>query len=82
MNQPEFLTLDGKRYAISNLNDTARARVQNLQVVDAEIAHVQQQLAILGTARAAYLSALRQSLEQVQPEPDETPEARVPQTTH
>jgi hypothetical protein len=71
MSLPGFLTLDGKRYATANLDDTARARILNLQVVDAEIAHVQQQLAILGTARSAYLSALRQSLQQVQPEPDD-----------
>jgi hypothetical protein len=77
MAQFEFLTLDGKRYAMANLDDTARARILNLQVVDTEISHVQQQLAILGTARSAYLSALRQSLAQVQPEPDDTPQDAV-----
>jgi hypothetical protein len=77
MAQPEFLTLDNKRYAIENLDDSARAQIVNLQVVDNEIAHTQQQLAILGTARAAYLSVLRQALAQVQPEPE-----AAPQTTH
>jgi hypothetical protein len=77
MAQPEFLTIDNKRYAIENLDDNARAQIVNLQVVDNEIAHAQQQLAILGTARAAYLSVLRQALAQV------TPESEVaPQPTH
>ncbi|MDR3054285.1 MAG: DUF6447 family protein [Zoogloeaceae bacterium] len=76
MAQPEFLTIDNQRYAIANLDDNARAQIVNLQVVDNEISHTQQQLAILGTARAAYLSALRQVLANVQPEPE------VAQTTH
>jgi hypothetical protein len=47
-------------------------------VVDGEINHTQQQLAILGTARAAYISALRRALAQVEPEADES----APPTTH
>jgi hypothetical protein len=78
MAQPEFLNVDGKRYAIERLDDTAKAQIVNLQVVDAEISHTQQQLAILGTARAAYLSVLRQALAKVQPEPD----VETPQVTH
>jgi hypothetical protein len=70
MAQPEFLTFENKRYAIAKLDDAARAQIMNLQVVDSEINHTQQQLAILGTARAAYISALRQALAQVQPEAD------------
>ncbi|MDR2113573.1 MAG: DUF6447 family protein [Candidatus Accumulibacter sp.] len=71
MAQPEFLTFEDKRYAIAKLDDAARAQIVNLQVVDGEINHTQQRLAILGTARAAYISALRQALAQAQPEADE-----------
>lgn len=77
MAQPEFLTFENKRYAIEKLDDVARAQIVNLQVVDNEVSRAQQQLAILGTARSAYLSALRQALANVQPEPEATP-----QTTH
>ncbi|MDR3352623.1 MAG: DUF6447 family protein [Zoogloeaceae bacterium] len=78
MAQPEFLNIDGKRYTIESLDNTAKAQIVNLQVVDAEISRAQQQLAILGTARAAYLSVLRQALAQVQP----VPETETPQVTH
>ncbi|GHT89711.1 hypothetical protein AGMMS49545_04000 [Betaproteobacteria bacterium] len=77
MAQPEFLAFENKRYAIEKLDDAARAQIVNLQVVDNEISRAQQQLAILGTARSAYLSALRQALANVQPEPEATPH-----TTH
>jgi chaperone required for assembly of F1-ATPase len=70
MAQPEFLTFENKRYAIANLDEAARAQVVNLQVVDAEINHTQQQQAILSTARSAYISALRQALAKIQPEAD------------
>jgi hypothetical protein len=79
MAQPEFLTFENKRYAIENLDDAARAQVVNLQVVDSEVARAQQQLAILGTARSAYLSALRQALAKIQPESEAVD---TPKVTH
>ena len=55
---PEYLTINGTNYATANLSDAAKLQVGNLQVVDAEIARLQQQLAIAQTARNAYVGAL------------------------
>ncbi len=55
---PESITLNGKTHATADLSDAARDQVVNIQVVDAEIARLQQQLAIAQTARNAYVAAL------------------------
>ncbi|UNG18171.1 DUF6447 family protein [Stutzerimonas zhaodongensis] len=74
MAQPEYLTLDGTRYSTEKLSDEARNQMINIQAVDAEMARLQQQLAIAQTARNAYVIALRtavkmsaESTEQVKP---------------
>lgn len=58
MNSPQYLTIDGTNYAIAKLSAAAQAQITNLRVVDAEIARLQQQLAIAQTARNAYSQAL------------------------
>lgn len=64
------LTLNGKDYDVNQLSEAARAQVTNIQVVDAEISRLQQQLAIAQTARNAYVAALMAAVE-----PAETPSA-------
>ena len=56
-----ILTLNGKD--LNQLSDAARAQVVNIQVVDAEINRLQQQLAIAQTARNAYVAALTAAVE-------------------
>lgn len=58
MSLPEYVTLNGTNYASAKLSDAARAQVMNVQVVDAELARLQQQQAIAQTARNAYVNAL------------------------
>lgn len=67
------LTLNGKDYDVNQLSEAARAQVTNIQVVDAEISRLQQQLAIAQTARNAYVAALMAAVE-----PAETPSAPAP----
>ena len=64
------LTLNGKDYDVNQLSEAARAQVTNIQVVDAEISRLQQQLVIAQTARNAYVAALMAAVE-----PAETPSA-------
>ncbi|WP_417539504.1 hypothetical protein [Marinobacter sp.] len=59
MAQPEYLTLDGTRYSTDKLSEEARNQMLNVQAVDAEMARLQQRLAIAQTARNAYVTALR-----------------------
>lgn len=58
MSLPEYITINGTNYASAKFSDAARAQVVNVQVVDAELARLQQQLAIAQTARNAYVYAL------------------------
>ncbi|REE22618.1 hypothetical protein B0G71_5835 [Paraburkholderia sp. BL27I4N3] len=58
MSLPEYITLNGTNYATAKLSAEAHAQVQNIQVVDVEIARLQQRLAIAQTARNAYSNAL------------------------
>ena len=56
------LTLDGKEYDTEQLSDAAKAQVTNVQLVDQKIAQLQQELAIMQTARNAYVQALQAEL--------------------
>lgn len=53
MSLPEYITLNGTNYTTAKLSAEAHVQVQNIQVVDAEIARLQPQ-----TARNAYSNAL------------------------
>lgn len=62
MNLPEYLNFNGTQYATAKMSDEARAQIANVQMVDAEIARLQQRLAIAQTARNAYIAALSEAL--------------------
>ena len=47
---------------LDTLSDEARAQLQSLQFVDAELARLQAQTAVLQTARMAYAKALNEAL--------------------
>lgn len=53
------ITVDGVEYSLAALSAAAKTQIQNLQLVDAQIVNLQQQLAIAQTARAAYASVLQ-----------------------
>ena len=63
MSDVPILTLNGKDYDVNQLSDVARAQVTNIQVVDAEVNRLQQQLAIAQTARNTYVAALMAAVE-------------------
>ena len=52
------ITIDGKAYAIKSLSQPALDQLSSINVVDRKIADLQQELAILQTARNAYGQAL------------------------
>jgi hypothetical protein len=62
MTETPKLTIDGKEYDQDSLSDVAKAQVANLRVVDQEIARLDQQKAIMQTARNAYAQALQAEL--------------------
>jgi cell division protein ZapA (FtsZ GTPase activity inhibitor) len=56
------ITIDEQEYELDNLSDDAKAQLASIQFVDAEIARLQSQSAVLQTARVAYAAALKTSL--------------------
>ncbi len=58
----QSITIDGKAYPLDSLTDNAKAQLVSLDAVDRRIVAVQEELAILQTARIAYGNALKQEL--------------------
>ncbi|MBB5186491.1 hypothetical protein HNQ57_000752 [Zhongshania antarctica] len=65
MNQEQMIKIDGKEYPLESLDNEAKNQLMNLRVADQKIAAVQQDLAMLQTARNAYAKALAESLPKV-----------------
>jgi len=61
--QPK-VTIGKKDYLIEDLSDDAKAQLGSLNVVDQKIATLQQEVAIMQTARNAYAKALAAALPQ------------------
>ena len=59
--QPK-VTIDEKEYLISDLSDQAKAELGSMNIVDQKIANLQQEVAIMQTARNAYAQALAAAL--------------------
>lgn len=56
------ITIDGKEFALENLSDEAKNQLMSLQVCDQKLQSLQQELAIMQTARNAYANALKELL--------------------
>lgn len=58
------LNVDGIEYDIEQLSEVARAQLASIQLVDQKLVQLQQETAILQTARNAYAQALQAELTQ------------------
>ena len=56
------ITIDNIDYDLDTLSDESKAQLQSLQFVDAELARLSAQSAVLQTARMAYSAALQEAL--------------------
>jgi hypothetical protein len=56
------ITINNQTYDLDTLSDEAKAQIQMLQFVDAELQRLAAQTAVLQTARVGYAKALEQSL--------------------
>lgn len=52
------ITINDQAYNLADLSEQAHVQLANIQVVDAELTKLQQQIAIYQTARNAYVQAL------------------------
>ena len=59
------IKIDNQDYDLDTLSSDARAQLTSLQFVDAELARLQAQAAVLQTARIAYAKALQAALPSV-----------------
>lgn len=59
------ITIDNHTYDLDTLSPDARAQLTSLQFIDAELARLQAQAAVLQTARMAYSKALKAALPSV-----------------
>ena len=59
----QTITINNQDYAVADLSEAAKAQIANIQVADAEMARLQQQLALVQTARNAYAAALIAAVE-------------------
>ena len=56
------IKIDNKEYDLDTLSDECKAQLTSIQFVEQELARLQAKVAILQTAKAAYLKALQKSL--------------------
>jgi hypothetical protein len=59
------ITIDNQEYDLDHFSDEARAKLNSVQFVDAELNRLSAQTAILQTARMAYSKALQAALPSV-----------------
>lgn len=62
MSDTPKVTIDNIEYSLDQLSDDAKSQLTNLQLVDQKIASIQQELAMMQTARMAYANALKSEL--------------------
>ena len=59
------ITIDDVEYNLSDLSDNARAQLANIQFVDAQIQHLNNEWAVADTARIGYTAALKAELDKI-----------------
>lgn len=57
------VTIDGVEYKISEMSESARAQLLNIQFVDAQLQQLNNEWAVSDTARIGYSNALRAELQ-------------------
>jgi hypothetical protein len=60
MTDKEKFSLDEKEYLVDDLDEDGKAILNSLKFVEQEITQMQARLAILNTAKTAYITSLKQ----------------------
>jgi hypothetical protein len=60
--QEAKISVNGKEYAVAELDEAAITQITNIKAADAEIRHLNARLAIAQTAHNAYKKALEEAL--------------------
>jgi hypothetical protein len=59
MTEKEKFSLDNKNYFVADLDDDGKAILNSLKFVENEIVQMQARLAVLNTAKTAYITSLQ-----------------------
>ena len=62
MSDEETITLDGVDYKVETLSDEGKAIVTSLRFVNKELNDAQSRVAVLNTAKSAYIASLKNEL--------------------
>ena len=60
------VTIDEVEYKLDELSDNAKAQLQNIQFVDAQLQQLNNELAVSDTARIGYTNALKGELSKIE----------------
>ena len=60
--QAQTITIDGTEYNLEDLTDKAKAQLISIRAAEQEISRLQQQLALINTARNTYVAVLKAEL--------------------
>ena len=61
-NKEDTITIDGKKYSLSDLTESCKAQLNNITFVDDRLQQLQNELAVSDTARIGYSKALKAEL--------------------
>jgi len=62
MSDSKIINVDGVEYSTEDLNNEAKAVVESLRFVEQEIVQTQARIAVLNTAKSAYINSLKAHL--------------------
>ena len=62
MTEKEKVTVGGTDYVVDDLSEEGKRLVTSIKFVDQELASTEARIAVLTTAKAAYLASLKQEL--------------------
>jgi hypothetical protein len=62
MSDEETIVVDGVEYEVEILSDEGKAIVTSLRFVNKELSEVQARVAVLNTAKSAYIASLKNEL--------------------
>jgi hypoxanthine phosphoribosyltransferase len=62
MSDKATVTFDGVSYSVDEITDEGKALLESLKFVEQEIAQSQARIAVLNTAKSAYITSLGQEL--------------------
>ena len=62
MQENEKITVEGNEYPVDGLSDQGRSIVDSLRFVERELAHLQARIAVINTAKTAYVLELKKHL--------------------